>query len=179
MMESAATRLWLMRTTYVMLALVIFFFRLLPLDMTPPLWAGPDVLLALTFAWALRRPEYVPVLSVGLVMLLADLLFQRPPGLWAALAVVATGMMKSRARGLRDQTFAMEWLSVGIMIVGLVLGYRLIMSLAMVPQAPIGLTTIRAVMTVLIYPVVVAGSVFVFDVRKSTPGEVDATGKTP
>ncbi|WP_296762029.1 rod shape-determining protein MreD [Sediminimonas sp.] len=175
--HSAAARLWLMRGAYVGLALVIFAFRLLPLNMTPPTWAGPDLLLAITFAWALRRPDYVPALSVALVMLMADLLFQRPPGLWAALAVIATAMLKARARGLRDQTFAMEWLNVAIMIVATVLGYRLILSLAMVPQAPIGLTAIRAFMTVLVYPLAVAFSALVFGVRKAAPGEVDATGQ--
>jgi rod shape-determining protein MreD len=71
----------------------------------------------------------------------------------------------------------MEWLNVAIMIVATVLGYRLILSLAMVPQAPIELTAIRAFMTVLVYPLAVAFSALVFGVRKAAPGEVDATGQ--
>ena len=66
---------------------------------------------------------------------------------------------------------------VAVMIVATVLGYRLILSLAMVPQAPLGLTAIRALMTVLAYPLVVAVSALVFGVRKAAPGEIDATGQ--
>ena len=111
--ELSPARLWLMRSAFVALALVILFFNLLPIDtqpvtlFTPDLFPpladinpaearlrdlldqgsnrfliGPDLLIAFAFAWSLRRPEYVPSLLLALLFLLADLLLQRPPGLW-------------------------------------------------------------------------------------------------
>ncbi|MFC6585378.1 hypothetical protein [Sulfitobacter aestuariivivens] len=79
MNDQSPTRLWLMRAAFFVLALVILFFHLLPLETTPRRWAGPDVLLAFACAWCLRRPEYVPSVILALAFLLADLLLQRPP----------------------------------------------------------------------------------------------------
>ncbi|SEQ11008.1 rod shape-determining protein MreD [Thalassovita taeanensis] len=176
MAEQSPGRVWTMRATYVALALVVIFFQLLPLETTPRRWAGPDLLTILGFAWALRRPDYVPVLAVAGVMLLADLLFQRPPGLMAALVVMATETLKARARGMRDQPFPVEWLSVSVMLVMVMLGNRMILALLLVPQAPVGLTVIQLVMTVLTYPVVVLASGTLLGVQKAAPGEVDALG---
>ncbi|MCX8955699.1 rod shape-determining protein MreD, partial [Ruegeria sp. NA] len=71
-----------------------------------------DVLIALTFAWVLRRPDYVPTVLVALVMLMADFLLQRPPGLLAAPTVVGSAYLRSAALGMRDAGFAGEWMSV-------------------------------------------------------------------
>ena len=70
MAELSTSRLWLMRLGFVALALVIMFFHLLPLDTVPRRWAPPDLLVAFVFAWALRRPDYVPILSLAIILLL-------------------------------------------------------------------------------------------------------------
>ena len=177
MAEGSAPRVWGMRLLYLGLALALIFAHLIPLDTTPSRWAGPDLLVAFTFAWALRRPEFVPALSVALVMLLTDLLFLRPPGLWAALMVLATEALKNRARGLRDQTFVMEWLAVAGFFLAISLGNRLVLAVLMVPQAPLGLTVIHVAMTLLFYPLVVLISQLVFGVRKAAPGDLDRLGQ--
>ena len=62
--------------------------------------AGPGRIWLLGFAcaWCLRRPEYVPAWSLAGLFLLADLLLQRPPGLWALLALMGCENLKSRAQ---------------------------------------------------------------------------------
>ncbi len=177
MAEGSTGRVWGMRLVYLALALVVVFANLMPLDFVPRAWAGPDLLLAFTFAWALRRPEFVPALSVGVVMLLADLLFLRPPGLYAALAVLGAQTLKTRARTLRDEPFMMEWLAVAMVVVAIGLGNRLVLGVLMVPQAPLGLTIIHVVMTLICYPVVVMISQLVFGVRKAAPGDIDRLGQ--
>ena len=162
---------------YLGLALAVIFAKLIPLDFQPQVWAGPDLLVALTFAWALRRPEFVPALSVAVIVLLADLLFLRPPGLWAALMVIGTQALKNRARNLRDQPFMMEWLAVAGIFLAISLGNRLVLAVLMVPQAPLGLTVIHVVMTLICYPVVVMISQWVFGVRKAAPGDLDRLGQ--
>lgn len=176
MNEAAGSRLWVMRLIFLVLSLVIIFFQLLPLETTPRRFTGPDMLVLLAYAWAIRRPEYVPALLVAITALLGDFLFQRPPGLMAALMVLSTGALKRRARNLRDQAFPVEWLTIAGMVVLVMLGNRLVLALMLVPQAPLGLTLIQAIMSVIFYPVVVLASHLVFGVRKITPGEANAMG---
>ena len=177
MAAGSAPRVWGMRMLYLDHALAVIFAKLIPLDFQPQVWAGPDLLVALTFAWALRRPEFVPALSVAVIVLLADLLFLRPPGLWAALMVIGTQALKNRARNLRDQPFMMEWLAVAGIFLAISLGNRLVLAVLMVPQAPLGLTVIHVVMTLICYPVVVMISQWVFGVRKAAPGDLDRLGQ--
>lgn len=169
-----AHRFWIMRSLYVALCLMLLFIQLLPLDTVPKVWAAPELILAVTFAWVLRRPEYVPASLIALIFLLADLLLQRPPGLWAALVLIGAETLRVRAPGLRDLTFPVEWLTVCSTLVIMTLGYRIILSLTVVDQAPLGLSLIQLVMTLLAYPVVVLLTQTIFGVRKMTPGEVDA-----
>lgn len=174
--DHAALHLWAMRATYVGIALLVIFLSLLPLQTLPRGWAGPDIIVAVTFAWVLRRPEFVPPWLVAMVLLLADLMFHRPPGLWAALVLVGAETLRTRHVGLRDLTFAVEWVSVATTLVAITLGYRVVLAVLIVDQAPLGLSLMQMVMTLLIYPVVVVLSHLLLGVRKPAPGDIDALG---
>jgi rod shape-determining protein MreD len=163
-----------MRILFGMLCLVLIFLHLLPLQILPRGWAGPDVMLALTFAWVLRRPDFVPPLLIAGLFLLTDLLFQRPPGLWAALVLLGSQALRAREPGLRDLTFAVEWVSVATTLVAMTLGYRFILALLMVDQAPLGLSLMQLVLTLMVYPLVALISHSAFGVRKIAPGDIDA-----
>ncbi len=176
MAEHAEARVWVMRGLYLGLCLTVILLRLLPLDTVPRGWAGPDLIVALTFAWGLRRPEYVPALLVAGVVLLADLLFQRPPGLWAALVLLGSHALRSRAPDLRDLTFAVEWASVASTLVAMTLGYRLVLGITLVDQAPLGLSLIEMLMTLVVYPLVVLASQTLLGIRRLAPGDVDPRG---
>ena len=174
MAERSRTYLWAMRGLYLGLCILLIFLRLLPLDTLPRGWAGPDLILAITLAWGLRRPEFVPPLLVAAVFLLCDFLFQRPPGLWAALVLIGSQTLRARAPDLRDLTFPVEWASVATTLVAMTLGYRIILSLLLVDQTPLGLSLMEMLMTLAAYPFVVLISQLVVGVRKIAPGELDA-----
>ena len=176
MNEFSPARLWLMRAGYVALGLAIIFFQLLPLETLPRRFAGPDLLLAFTCAWAVRRPEFTPALSIAALMLVADMLFQRPPGLFSALVLLGAGALKRRSVGLRDQTFAVEWLVVSVMLVVVLLSYRFVLLVLLIPQAPLGLSLIQAVMTIATYPLIALVTAVLFGVQKAQPGDVDGMG---
>jgi rod shape-determining protein MreD len=163
-----------MRMLFGVLCLLLIFLHLLPLQLLPRGWAGPDVMLALTFAWVLRRPDFVPPLLIAGLFLLTDLLFQRPPGLWAALVLLGSQTLRAREPGLRDLTFAVEWVSVATTLVAMTLGYRIILAILMVDQAPLGLSLMQLVLTLMVYPVVALISHTAFGVRKIAPGDIDA-----
>lgn len=176
MAEGPNARIWMGRAVFVVLALVLIFIQLLPLDMRPASWAAPDILLAITLVWVTRRPEYVPVLVIALIFMLTDLLFQRPPGLWTALVVVLTETLRKRTGSIRNIPLALEWGSVAFGVVAITVAYRAVMAVMMLHQAPITLTFIQMVMTIVIYPVVVAVAYFIFGVSRPAPGQVDSLG---
>ncbi|KUJ73711.1 rod shape-determining protein MreD [Ruegeria marisrubri] len=175
-MDRPQLHLWLMRALYPLLALLILFFHLLPLGTLPARWAPPDLLVALTLAWVLRRPDYVPLLSIAVVMLMADLLLQRPPGLLAALVVAGSAYLRSAAPGMRDAGFAAEWLTVGIVIVAIAFCNRAVLWITAVQQAPLWLVILQVAATLATYPLVVWISKGLFGVRRPALSESDALG---
>lgn len=144
-----------MAALYLALALAIMALHLMPHNLSPGRWPGPDLLLCLTFAWVLRRPEHVPVLAIALAFLVADLLYQRPPGLWSALVLAACEILRARAYVTRPLAFAMEWALVGILVLAMVLGEWVVLLLTMVPQPGLHYELWQAAVTVGVYPLTV------------------------
>ncbi|MGJ8615700.1 MAG: rod shape-determining protein MreD [Sulfitobacter sp.] len=207
MNDQSPALLWAMRLAFVLLVFVILFFHLLPLDTQPidlftpqllPLentapaearleellgteqprrWIAPDLILCFACAWALRRPEYVPALSLALVFLFADLLLQRPPGLWALLALIGCENLKSRARSLRDANFVAEWLTVGVIMIAITLLNHIVLALVLVETPKLALSLSELAMTLLFYPVTVLITHSLMRVRKTAPGDLDALGQ--
>lgn len=177
-MDSGLLKLWGMRFLFVLIAMVVLFFHLLPLNPAPSQWAGPDVLVAMVFAWAIRRPDYVPILLVAAVMLLADMVLQRPPGLWSVLVVCASEWLKSRERRQRETTFVLEWLTFAGTFIVITILYRAVMMILILAPGTLTLSLVQVVVTIAVYPVVVVVSYFLFGVRRSAPGDMDRLGRT-
>ena len=176
MNDLSQTRLWLMRGGFLLLTLVILFFHLLPLETTPRRWAGPDLLLCFALAWSMRRPEYVPAPALAAAFLLADLLLQRPPGLWALLVLLSCEFLKSRMPPQRETPFLGEWSAVAVIVLSITVINRLVLGLLGVEQAHIALIFVQAIMTLVAYPLVVLVSQSAFGVRRLTPAEIETLG---
>ncbi|MFY2823601.1 rod shape-determining protein MreD [Ruegeria sp. MALMAid1280] len=175
-MDSQTSQLWSKRGLYLFLAALILFLHLLPLDTKPDRWPFPDLLIALTFAWVLRRPEFVPTLLVAIVMLMADLLLQRPPGLLAALVVLGAAYLRSAAFSLRDSGFVGEWSTVAVVITAVFMLNRVILAILSVQQAALGPVVIQVVLTIAVYPLIVLLSQNGFGVRRKSSAETGALG---
>jgi rod shape-determining protein MreD len=178
MADTVAARPWPMRGAFIVLALAIIFARLLPLQTLPGAIATPDLLVALIFAWALRRPDYVLALVIAGVMLLADLLLGRPPGLWAALVLIAAEWLKAQGRRPADNTFLAEWLTVATILLAITVAYRIVLGVTIVPPGAISLHVTQFVLTVAVYPLVVAAGWLIFGVRHAAPGDYDSPGRS-
>lgn len=176
MSENATSRLWVMRLMFAMLVLVILFLHLLPLQTATGGLIWPDLLLAFALAWSVRRPDYVPAALLAGSFLLADLLLQRPPGLWALLALIACEQLKNQARSLRDASLATEMASAIAWIIGIGLGYRVIMAVLLVDLPPLGPALIQIIVTALAYPLVVAITHAFMGVRKAAPNDIGGSG---
>jgi rod shape-determining protein MreD len=177
MAERTDSKTWMKRTTFVALAFVLIVAELVPLDLRPNVWAGPDLLMAVTLAWVARRPSALPVFVVAVVFLMADFLFMRPPGLWAALVVVLTEMIRRRNSEFRNMPFLAEWGTIAGGIVMITLMNRAILFVVASPRAPLGLTLMEMIMTIIVYPLVVMVAYFVFGIRRAAPGETGSKGQ--
>jgi rod shape-determining protein MreD len=169
----ASGRRWRMRIAYLLIALGVVYLQLLPFQTMPRGWAGPDLLMVLTVAWATRRPEYVPVLAVGVVFLLADLILLRAPGLLAAIMVIARQTLRRQSLILRDAPFPTEWATAAATLVAIMLAERLALTIFLVDRAPLGLSVMQLFMNILFYPLVVMASHLILGLRKSAPGDDD------
>ncbi|MCE0506971.1 MULTISPECIES: rod shape-determining protein MreD [unclassified Roseivivax] len=176
MIDADGLRIWMMRGVFVLLAGLVVFFHLLPLSHLPQLLAGPDFITLLVFAWALRRPEYVPAWLIAVVALLVDLIFQRPPGLWAALTVMVAESLKTGERRQRETNFLLEWLSVSVSLGAMVLIYQLVKLLLIIEPMGWVLALSSLLASILIYPGVVALS-RILGVARAAPGDGDRLGQ--
>ncbi len=167
---------WSGRVTYLFLAAVLIVAPLLPLNMVPRTYPTPDILLAVTAAWAARRPDTLPAPIVVGVFVLADLLFHRPPGLFAALVLLLTEWLRHRSPRLRKGSFLGEWAAVGTGLVAVALVNRLVLAVLMTPQAALGLTLIQLILTIALYPVIAGVAQLALGLRRPAQGEVDALG---
>lgn len=176
MADTPSMQVWTGRMVFVALIALIMFIQLLPLDTRPDVWPVPDFMLIIALAWSARRPDYAPVIVVALLFLLADLLFQRPPGLWAGLVVILTEVLRRRARQIRNSPLALEWGSVAVGILAITLVHRFALTIVMTPQPAFGLTLVQMIMTIVLYPVVLLVAHFVFGVSRPAPGQTDSLG---
>ena len=168
---------WIFRGLFLALALFLLFIRLLPLGNAPGTFPGPDLLLCLILAWVIRRPDFLPMPLILVVILIEDLILMRPPGLWTAIVILGTEFLRSRAALTRELNLLVEWMLVSGVMLGMMLAYRLILAVAFVPQPPLGFVVVQVLWSVALYPLVVALSQLTLDLRKPATGEVDNFGR--
>jgi rod shape-determining protein MreD len=77
----------------------------------------------------------------------------------------------------RELNFGVEWLLVAALMVAMLLTYRLLFAMLLVPQPPFGFAMIQVIWSILCYPVVVFLSRYVLDLYKPAMGEIDAYGR--
>ena len=204
--NALSRRRWIGRVTFALLGLFIIFTHLIPLEMVPPSfggsslipieqrsatqaaeieveeffdpvrWITPQFLILLAVTWVTRRPSFAPVWVIAVVFLRADFLFQRPPGLWAALVIILTEILRGRSRSMRTLPFWLEWATVAAGIVAISVIYWVTLSIVLVPQGTLGLALIQLTLTLLSYPLVVFVSYALFGVSRPAPGETDELG---
>lgn len=171
MIDPITLHRWAFAALFAVLAAVVVFIRVLPLGTGQGSVPPPDLIVLLGFAWVLRRPDFVPVVLFAALLLVADLLFLRPPGVATALAVIGLEVLRARAGLLRERGFVFEWATVAGVLALMVLAERVVLAVFLVGQAGLGLSLSGLAVNVLAYPAVVAVSVWGFRVRRLAPGE--------
>lgn len=176
MAERADSKTWINRAVFVLLAFAFVVLELVPRDMRPATLAGPDMLLAVTLAWVARKPSYLPVAVIAAFFVMTDFLFMRPPGLWAALVVILTEVIRRQNPEFRNMPFFVEWGTIAVGIIAITGINRIVLAVVMLPQAPLSLTFTQMVATILVYPFVLVAAHFIFGVTRTAPGETGRKG---
>lgn len=157
---------------FTLLALVAILVQLLPLDLLAGTGVAPDLLLVLACLWAVRRPEHMPLPLVAGLLLLADMLQDRPIGLWAMISLLIVEAMRAQRDAYRGRPFVVEWggfavaLALGLMARGLILKLALV-------SRPEGLDLPLQIfaVTVLSYPVMALLLHYGLRIRAPRPAE--------
>lgn len=166
MAEKSGLQLWSMRMLYAALCGFVMMFHLLPLGQIGAITFSPDIVLCITLAWVVRRPAYAPIVLIAAVVLLADLLMMRVPGLWAALCVLLADSTTRQRLKMRSTGFGVEWLRVSLGIAAIFALERIVLGVLLVETPPLGANIAQLAATIAVYPVVVAITSGVFRVRK-------------
>ncbi|MBU3030350.1 rod shape-determining protein MreD [Paracoccus marinaquae] len=152
---------------------LLLFLRLLPLSTGLTGWPGPDLGLCLTLAWVLRRPDQLPAPAIALVFLVEDLVLLRPVGLWAVAVLLGSEAARLREHRWRGQPFMVEWLRVALLIGAMMLGYRIVSLLFLVPVPALGQVILQFLATTMAYPLVVVVARLLLGLRRITPSEAE------
>jgi rod shape-determining protein MreD len=161
--------IWSKRATFVALSLIVLTGHLLPLTPSHRSWSAPDLLVAFSFAWVIRRPEFVPPVLLAVVLLTADFLLQRPPGLWAVLTLLGCEYLRARQAGGPDANFLTEWFSVIIAIAVMTVASRIVLIMLVVPQPTLSTDLMKVLLTALMYPLAVWITRVPLGVRRLNP----------
>ncbi|MFD1797628.1 rod shape-determining protein MreD [Paracoccus aurantiacus] len=160
---------------YVGTGLAIMFFKLMPLSPGEARLPGPDLMMCITLAWVLRRPDQLPAVIIAALALIGDLMLGRPFGLWSLMVLIATELLRPRAQRWADQPFLFEWLRVAVLMGLMVIGNRLIMALFLLPLPALGPIMLQWLASVMAYPLVVA-AVRSLGVRRLSAAELEMMG---
>lgn len=175
MAETNSAKPWIMRSTFALIAVVLLFWALLPLNTVPHGWAGPDLLMVLTMVWVLRRPDYVPTLLIAGIVLLADFLLGRPPGLMAAITVLVCENLRRRAMVSSEMVFSVEWLTAAAGLTAIVIANRLMTGLFILDQNSLTLTLMQLVTSIAVYPLVAGLCALFLGIRQTRFREGELT----
>jgi rod shape-determining protein MreD len=107
------------------------------------------------------------------MFLIEDILLMRPIGLWAAIVLTGAEAARLREFRWRDQPFMVEWLRVGLLIGAMMLGYRMVQILFLLPVPALGQVILQFLATISAYPVVVATAQWLFGLRRVSAAEAD------
>ena len=151
---------------YLALAGAITVLAMLPGEAVPRRWPVPDLLLMVTLAWLVRRPAHLPAASLAFVFLAADFVTGQPPGLRAALVLIAAEYLRARPEAAAGGPVA-EWARAGAAILLIAFAERALLGLTLTPAPEMGPVLLRAISGALLYPAAALFVAYVLGVRRA------------
>ncbi len=166
MVDPGTTQRWFYHLLFTGLALMILILQLAPFGGGPQTVPGPDILICLVLVWIQRRPDYLPLFLLAAILLTADFLLMRPPGLWAGLTLVGAEFLRRLTHGARELPFFSEWGYVAGVVIAITLSHWLINTLVAAPPVSLVMGLAQALATIIVYPLVLILSQTAFNIRR-------------
>ncbi len=176
MAEVKKLTIWKARAVYLFICFLIIFIHSIPLDLSPKSFIMPDVMLIITIAVVIRKAAYIPYWLVGSAFLIADIMLNRPLGLWAFVTVATVEVVRANRFMFRDMFFVTEWLMVTITIVFMFLLQQFLLAFSLAPTLPMDSLIWKMTASALSYPIVVFVITKLFGIRKPSPAEFNMLG---
>ena len=171
----ASMAIWRYRAVFALLSAGFVFLALLPFNTGEGGWPGPDLIVCLMAAWVLRRPDYVPIWLLLIVVLMADVLLMRPLGLWALIVILLSEYLRRRVDLAEVLPFWSEMAMVGGCLALAFLADHLALVLLVAETPPLLGQGLHALATIVFYAPVALFSQMI-GVRRLAPGELDSLG---
>ena len=157
---------------FAVVALGALLISHLPLSIGQNGWPTPQVTFAFAAVWILRRPDFLPVALIATVAIMSDFLMQRPPGLWAALTILALEFLRTRSHASREWPVLLEC-AIFALILGLMLVVnRLVLAIFVVDQSSLGIEVQQLITTAAFYPFAMWASVYLMGVKRLKAGHL-------
>ena len=112
----------------------------------------PNLVYCLVCAWIVRSPQWAPAPVVAVVFFSLEVIYGLPPGLWTALMLVATELLRAGTPQLGRYTFVVEWAMVSLLFTLALLLYQLALLLTFAQAMTTGAMGRYLVATALCYP---------------------------
>ena len=176
MVDPITSRRVLFRGIFLMLCGFLIFYKLLPLSTLPSRIPSPDLLFVFTAAWIMRRPNFAPVWLIVPLHLLADLLFMRPPGLWAAISLLGYEFLRNKRLGPSEIPIVGEIPLAAGAFTAMFVSYTVVLLVFGVQTAGLWPSVLHILITIAAYPFAILATHFIFRVRKLRPGDIDDDG---
>lgn len=166
MVELSQFRLILAWTIVALVSGLVMFLQLLPIQLLPRSFYGPNLLLVFYAALVLRAPQLLPIWLAAILLFLGDVFFLRPLGLWALCVLVFLEALRSSSEQFRDRVFLAEWGSVALGMIAVFVCYYTILTISAVPFVEGFVKFWSLALTVLLYPLFSFGLEFAFKFKE-------------
>lgn len=174
--EVTKFKIWRARLLFSLACILIIFVHSVPLDLSPKNIIMPDVMLVITIAIVIRKAAFIPYWLVGSLFLIADVMLNRPMGLWAFIVLATVEVVRVNRFMFRDMFFVTEWLMVAIIIVAMYMIQQFFLAFSLAPPYPMDSLIWKMTATALSYPILVFAITRLFGIRKPSPAEFNMLG---
>ena len=153
MIEDPPLRILRLRLTYLIIIILVVLLQTLPIQTHAYQFVTPNLPMVITFVWVMRRPNLMSPILITIAFLFADIILQRPPGLWTLIVLCASMFLRMRALSFRELIFLYEWSLVAIVTTCSFIVYHFSLMFTFLPTHDLKLYASQALLTVMIYPI--------------------------
>ena len=153
MVVDPSLRILRLRLTYLLIVMLLVLFKTMPIHTSTDQFAMPDIPLVITFVWVVRRPDVMGPILITLAFIFADMILQRPPGLWTLIVLCGSMFLRSRTIYFKEVIFFYEWLMIAIVVIFCFTAHQFLLLLTFLPTHNLAVLVKQALLTIMLYPV--------------------------